>query len=664
MLREVFPICQNWRFRPGFQPSWVRRECNESRFEKVTLPHTAVHVPYSGFDERLYQGLFCYRRRFRLPDRCRGKRVFVDFGGAMTAAKVYSNGVLLGEHCGGYLPFSFDLTESIRWGEENVLAVELDTHERKDIPPFGGAVDYLTYGGLYREVSLRAVPSLSIESIAVLPLAVGERDARLEIGCGLLNFTGKSATPRIKVEILDGTSVVLHGEETFQVSDAREQTVTLHLPVSGELSLWERARPVLYHARVSLYEPEEVLDADSVRFGFRECRFTPEGFRLNGRVIPLRGLNRHQSYPWVGYAMPPRVQRRDADLLKEQLKVNMVRTSHYPQSRHFLDRCDEIGLLVFEEIPGWQHIGDEAWQERVCSDVASMIRRDINHPSIVLWGVRINESADCDPLYRRTNAIAHELDPSRQTGGVRFLPESNLIEDVFTFNDFNPERLRQPSHPLHLVTEFGGHMYPTKHVDNVERVTEHARRHAHILSQAAATPGIAGALGWCAFDYNTHGNFGSGDRICHHGVCDMFRIPKVAAGVYRAQCSPEEEVILEPAFAWTFGDRPVGGGVGPGLINSNCDRLRLFLGGEPVAELKPDVERFPGLVHPPFVLNERFAGLGGERWRNLVIEGLIGDEVRIRRTLSARCCSLATRSPIPSNHERNFCGALSLLMLK
>lgn len=157
---------------------------------------------------------------------------------------------------------------------------------------------------------------------------------------------------------------------------------------------------------------------------------------MNGRKIKLLGLNRHQSYPYVGYAMPKRAQRRDADVLKEELGLNMVRTSHYPQSRHFLDRCDEIGLLVFEEIPGWQHIGGEAWKEQAVRDVEDMIIRDRNHPSIVIWGVRINESQDDHDLYTRTNELARKLDPTRATGGVRYIVGSELLEDVYTINDF------------------------------------------------------------------------------------------------------------------------------------------------------------------------------------------------------------------------------------
>src|SRR5258707_15799783 len=171
---------------------------------------------------------------------------------------------------------------------------------------------------------------------------------------------------------------------------------------------------------------------DGRRIGFREARFTDHGFELNGSVVKLRGLNRHQTFPFVGQAMPARVQRRDAEILRNSLKCNIVRTSHYPQSRHFLDACDELGLLVLEEITGWQHIGDEAWKDIAVDNVRRMIRRDWNHPSIILWGVRINESKDDHDFYVRTNALAHSLDKTRQTGGIRPNLASELLEDVNT----------------------------------------------------------------------------------------------------------------------------------------------------------------------------------------------------------------------------------------
>ena len=272
------------------------------------------------------------------------------------------------------------------------------------------------------------------------------------------------------------------------------------------------------------------------------------------------GLNWHQAWPYVGYAMPKRAQQDDADILKYELGVNTVRTSHYPQSRHFLDRCDEIGLLVIEEIPGWQHIGDDQWKQLACEHVREMIQRDWNHPSVFLWGVRINESRDDHDFYTETNRIARELDPTRQTCGVRVHAHSEFLEDVYTMNDFthfggdlvlrDQRVVTGLDHYVpYIVTEYNGHMYPTKRFDHEERLMEHGLRHMRVLSAAGLDPHIAGTVGWCAFDYNTHYQFGSGDRICYHGVMDMFRIPKFAADAYRSQVDPEKALFV-PVTIW------------------------------------------------------------------------------------------------------------------
>ena len=300
---------------------------------------------------------------------------------------------------------------------------------------------------------------------------------------------------------------------------------TVHLDNLGAIKLWDLQNRNLYTVHVRLLKGAQLLDSDQRRIGFRHAEFTDHGFELNGKVIKLRGLDRHQTFPFVGQAMPGRCQRSDANILRNVMHSNIVRTSHYPQSRHFLDACDEMGLLVLEEIPGWQHIGDLPWQDISVDNVSRMIRRDWNHPSIILWGVRINESKDNHDFYVRTNAMSHKLDPTRQTGGIRYFQSSEFLEDVFTMNDFGFP-LKPPNHPRYLNTEFVGHTYPTKTIDQVERIQEHMLRHARIHDQLASNPQYAGGIGWCAFDYNTHADFGTGDRICYHGVTDMFREPK------------------------------------------------------------------------------------------------------------------------------------------
>src|SRR5262249_28966904 len=339
-----------------------------------------------------------------------------------------------------------------------------------------------TFGGIYRDVSLRVVSDTFIENVFAKPFNVLQDARRVDVRCFLTRGATPSAALKLAVELADGERVIAKAESPVSNSGGDHHDLTL--TGLGSIELWDLDRPKLYRVRVRLFDGDRCIDHYDTRIGFREARFTPEGFLLNGSRVKLRGLNRHPTFPFVGQAMPARVQRRDAWILKKELKCSIVRTSHYPQSPHFLDACDELGLLVFEEIPGWQHIGDQQWKDLACRDVAEMIQRDWNHPSIILWGVRINESPDNHAFYERTNAVAHALDDSRQTGGVRNRYESERLEHVFTFNEFRDPAtdIRPPNHERYLVTEFGGHMWPTKPWDGVERVQQHTLWHARMQS--------------------------------------------------------------------------------------------------------------------------------------------------------------------------------------
>jgi beta-galactosidase len=634
--RLVLPINRSWRFSPSVVPGGHDLAFDDSKFDRVTVPHTNKTLPWHSFDEKDYEFVSLYRRRFKLPAEARGHRIFVDFEGVMTASTVWINGRRLGEYKGGYTPFSFDLTPYVNFDGDNLLAVDVDSSEHPDIPPFGHQIDYLTFGGIYREVALRIVPATFIENIFAKPKNVLSKHPSLDVE-SFVQHLEPSGALILEAVLLDGEKVVGKTTRTVSASDATSEPTshTLAFPSLPGVVLWSISRPYLYTVQVRLLDGGRLVDEAARRIGFREAEFTDHGFSLNGKVIKLRGLDRHQTFPFVGQAMPARVQRRDAWILRKDLKCNIVRTSHYPQSRHFLDACDELGLLVLEEIPGWQHIGDQAWQDLSVDNVGRMIRRDWNHPSIVLWGVRINESMDNHDFYTRTNALAHRLDPTRPTGGIRYNYESECLEDVFTMNDFGWP-LKPPNHPRYLNTEFVGHTYPVKTIDNNAMQREHTIRHARVHDQLASDPQYAGGIGWCAFDYNTHADFGAGDRICYHGVTDIFREPKPAAGFYKSQCEPEEEIVLEPAFHWALGDDEVH--FSSALVCSNCDHLKLytFVNGAwtLLKEADPSRDQFQHLKHAPF--NIDLTDKGWFAWGDLRIDGYLNGKVVVSKTYSGR----------------------------
>jgi len=571
----------------------------------VDFPHANIELPFNDFDEAGYQLVSCYQKRIAVPPAPEGKGfVYLDFEGIASCAEVYVEGELAAAHLGGYTPFAVPLSA---WaGREVLVTVKVDSTERPDVPPFGNVIDYLTYGGIYREASLRALPGVFISNVFPRPRWDSAASAGTKASLSATVFLAAAAGASFKGRI----ALVLSkaGRELSRVELPLSSTALAGAPAprsaSGEalssafeldfgelegIEPWSVEDPVLYDLRAELStDAAPAADAYSTRIGFRSAEMRSEGFYLNGEKLVLRGLDRHQSYPYAGYAMPARVQRRDAEILKRELAVNCVRSSHYPPSRHFLDACDELGLLVIEEMPGWQHIGDAAWKDRAVENVREMIVRDWAHPSVFLWGVRINESRDDHDFYVRTNVLAHALDPTRQTCGIRGHEGSELLEDVYTMNDFilgSGEvalRFQRQVTGLsrnvpYLVTESVGHMYPARRYDNEERLVELAMRHARVHNEAGLNGDTGGALAWVFADYNTHYEFGAGDRVCYHGVMDMYRIPKLAAFGYAAQRESSLGPVLEPLTVWARGERSECS-VMPLVVMTNCDEVGLVVG--------------------------------------------------------------------------------------
>ena len=594
-MREVFPLNFDWEYADVFSSAFAGGgEADGETPERVNLPHTCAQTPYDYFDEGIYQKVCGYRRRVSIPPSAAGKRVFLIIGGAAHSAQVYVNGKPCGARHGcGYTAFNREITDNVVPGEDALVSIEVDSRESQNIPPFGHVIDYMTYGGLYREVRLEIRDPCHIADIFAQPGASG----KLRVECCT---EGNPDSIRHTV-FLDGVKVCEASfdsatEAVFQVSDVKQ---------------WDVEHPTLYNLVSELVKDGTVTDRVETRIGFRDAVFRKDGFYLNGRKVKLLGLNRHQSYPYVGYAMPASMQRYDADILKKELGLNAVRTSHYPQSPHFIDRCDELGLLVFTEIPGWQHIGDEAWKEQAVQNTRDMVTQYRNHPSVILWGVRINESPDDDDFYRRTNAAAHELDPTRSTGGVRCIKKSRLLEDVYTYNDFVHDGSNQGCEPkkavtsdrkkAYLVSEYNGHMYPTKTFDDEEHRLEHALRHVRMLDSVWAQSDIAGCFGWCFFDYNTHRDFGSGDRICYHGVCDMFRNPKPAASVYAVM--QDEIPVLEVSSSMDIGEHPASNR-GRVFILTNADSVRFYINDVFIREYSHRDSATRHLPRPPIEVTD------------------------------------------------------------
>jgi beta-galactosidase len=591
-----------WTYTEKFESDLLLNPCNLKDLTEVRLPHTTQEIPFNYFDEKTYQKLAGYRRTFRVKKEWQDQRMIVTFEGAAHQAEVYLNGVSLGKHDGGYTAFKVELTNHILKDEENVLVVKLDTRGSLNIPPFGHVIDYLTYGGLYREVFLEIKSQTYIEDVFVKTDQVLSDNKIINVDLSLNNICKDLDVSfylsDFNMEIDLGKQALSETSNTFTFEQKN-------------LDLWSLENPKLYSLTCKLYKGETFIDEYRVTFGFREAIFKNDGFYLNGERIKLLGLNRHQSYPYVGYAMPKGPQERDAVLLKHELGLNCVRTSHYPQSKHFIRKCDEIGLLVFTEFPGWQHIGDDLWKESAYNQLNEMILQYRNHPSIILWGVRINESVDDHEFYLKTNRIAKLLDPTRQTGGVRYTKKSELLEDVYTYNDFKhngsnqglevKRKVTPDRNAPYLISEYNGHMFPTKSFDSESHRLDHALRHANVLDDVFKYKEIIGGFGWCMFDYNTHKDFGSGDRICYHGVMDFFRNKKMAAYVYESQ--KNNKPLLEISSSFDVGEHP-GGFKGDIYAFTNCEKIKIYKNDELLKTYSRKNSPYKHLPNGPILLDD------------------------------------------------------------
>ncbi|SDB55372.1 glycoside hydrolase family 2 TIM barrel-domain containing protein [Butyrivibrio sp. INlla16] len=626
-MRKVIYLNNDWKFKSEFDESMISSDFRDTGFQNIRIPHTVAETSFNYFDDAVYQMVSCYRKTFRADHNWKDKRVAIHFEGAAHEATVYFNGVLLGTHSCGYTAFEFDISEHIRYDEPNTIVVKLDSRESLNVPPFGFVVDYMTYGGIYRDVFIEItdktyisrafvytevpeVMNVSLKEKDVTPRSVGAfLRARFRIKGSLTGCVVTESLKRISGELpKDANDEYAEETELNRIAAKNKMTFDYHtLPVV----LWDVKNPALYKFIIRIYRDEQLVDEKNITFGFRNASFKADGFYLNGRKFKLRGLNRHQSYPYVGYAMPASMQIEDARIIKEDLCLNCVRTSHYPQSQDFMEACDRMGILVFTEIPGWQHIGDEDWKKQALENEREMIFQYRNHPSIFIWGVRINESADDDDFYLKTNHIAHELDSSRATGGVRADTKMHLLEDVYTLNDFSHNgkkpgciKKRQATPDMssaYMVTEYNGHMYPTKAFDPEDTRVEHAMRHIRVMDAIAGERDIAGGIGWCMFDYNTHKDFGSGDRICYHGVMDMFRNPKLAAYGYAMQ--GDDKTVLELSSAMDIGEHPecIRGDI---WLFTNADSVKMYKNDVFIKEYYPGASPYRNIEHGPILVDD------------------------------------------------------------
>lgn len=576
-----------WLFMPQFEENYISLGLPESA-TKVNLPYTPALPSFNYLDKRKEPPFLSYEKTFEWDGKG-NEELFLRMEGAFFLTSVYLNGAFLETKNTSFFPTTFRLTPLLKAGK-NRLLLKVDAKERKEMPPFGGVVDYRLFGGIYRPLRLEKKNVNHFEDL----FAYGDKDGNLFV--------------EAKIHGEGRPCYALYKEEKCLLTFEGEGT-----HIEGILP-WSPESPSLYRLEAVLKDVDgNIVDKKVQMVGFRDAVWKKEGFFLNGKERKLFGLNRHMNYPYLGASAPKSLQEEDARILKEEAGINVVRTSHYPQSEDFLSACDRLGLLVVDEVPGWQFVSkEEPWRETFLSYIERMVLKERNHPSLIAYGVRVDESGDDHALYAKANDIAHRLDPYRQTLGVRNFKNSELLEDIYAFNDFSggsvthgldaPKGLKGAKEKPILISEYCGHMFPTKTFDSPARREEHVKRHLKVLDDLYRHDRYAGGIGWCAFDYMTNKEFGSGDGICYHGIFDSFRQPKDAAFVYLSNLSDEPSLHIVNNAIPGDEDESL---MRPLLVLTNCDFVKLYLrDGTYINTFYPDKKNYPHLPHPPIVLDD------------------------------------------------------------
>lgn len=412
--RQVRPFNLNWGFcydpEPEPDPARSAIDSPAGDFTEVALPHTwqtfettgckhpFVRDPAASDNPYWWHGWGWYRKVFRLAPSLAGRRVFVEFDGAQKSSLVYCNGRLTGRHAGGFSSFSVEITDAFRWDGDNVLAVAVSARQEDlygGIPPMT-AGNWTLYGGLYREARLVVTSPLYIPfqgsaeqdgGTRVTTPVVSRERARVRVETWLRN-TGGRRRVRLVQDIVNaegGTEASFRSSAT--VPAGRSMSVVQDSPEIRNPRLWSPEDPYCYKIVTRVVDDEGVLDSWHSPLGFRWFRWDREenALYMNDRKVKLTGMNRHQEYPWLGDAVPWWIHQQELAELRYQLGVNFARWCHYPHDRRVYDWCDRHGVIVCEEVPNIKSLPFAAGHQR--QQVLEMIRRDRNHPCIIMWSM-------------------------------------------------------------------------------------------------------------------------------------------------------------------------------------------------------------------------------------------------------------------------------------
>ena len=620
---------KDWQFMRSSQVLDLTAAQQASDWEAVSIPHAPEIVPLVVVDQ--FQGDAWYKKTINADASWKGKQVSITFDAAMNGAEVWLNGEKLGSHLGGYLPFSFNLSDKLKWDAPNELLVRLDN---RDNPVTGPKplkdLDFNTYGGIYRHVSLHidnelhitdpiAANSTASGGIFVTYPQVNKEQAIIAVQTQVANSGSKAQPVRVVQRLMDGDQLLQEqadAGETINAQGTGLSQIQLQLP---NPQLWSPQSPKLYTLVTRVYQGDTLMDEQSTRIGIREFKFVNGELFINGEKTFLRGVNRHQEYPYVGYATSDAADYRDAVRIKSA-GFDYVRLSHYPHSPAFMAAADELGLVLLDSILGWQYFSeDPAFQAQIQQTCRDLIRRDRNHASVLAWECSLNESWMSEPFIDSLTKIVHEEYPGNNTYSAGW--QEYGYDIYLQARQHRLEHYTPPTKPYN-VSEYGDWEYYAMNAglnqgawadllqadrssrqllgDGEKRLLQQATNIQEAHNDNQRIPAFADGY-WVMFDYNR----GYSPDLESSGIMSIDRLPKFSYYFFQSQRDAMER---SPAFSSGAMVKIASYWQPDSALDvrvySNADQVELFLNGESLGKQSPDQNATSDhLAHPPFTFH-------------------------------------------------------------
>ena len=659
--RIVYDFNAGWRFHKGDVPNAETLALDDSDWAVVSTPHSVELEPAEASGCRNYQGIAWYRKHFVLPQDTKGKQVTLHFEAIMGKQKFYVNGKLVKEHLGGYLPVTLSLSEAgVQAGDTCVVAVMADNSDDKTYPPGKTqyTLDFAYHGGIYRDVWLIAKSPVAITDVIEANRTAGggvfvhfdnisDQRADVFVNTEVANNGNRSSQAVVETTLLDANgNVVKRVSQRLSLAVGEYKTAIQKIQVK-QPHLWSPDDPYLYRVESRIKQNGTCVDGGTTRIGIRLCEFKgKDGFWLNGKPFgQLVGANRHQDFAYIGNAVPNSQQWRDAKRLRDA-GCRIIRVAHYPQDPSFMDACDELGLFVIVATPGWQFWNKKPeFAARVHENTRNIIRRDRNHPSVLMWEPILNETSYPKDFALEALQITKDEYPYPGRPVAAADSHSAGVRDNYDLVYGWPGDDEKENAPEQCIftREFGENVddwYAHNNDNRASRSWGERPMKVQALSLAKTYDGlyrttgkfIGGAL-WHPFDHQR----GYHPDPYWGGLFDCFRQPKYAYYMFRSQtaadlqhpvadCGPMVYIMHEMT---QFSDKDV-------VVFSNCDSVRLSIYDGAKSWTLPVVHKQGGMPNAPVVFDNvwdfweaRDYSYKQKNWQrvNMVAEGIIDGKV-------------------------------------